>query len=91
MIRHITTKLRIALELVNRTVQLGIPFEAVVADNFYGEDRTLRRGLRNLKLGYALALKPVSRWWHRIGTDIDHCKKSHTRLAGRVQSNQDNG
>lgn len=62
------TKLRIALELVNRAVQLGIPFEAVVADNFYGEDRTFRQGLRDLHLGYALALKPSHSWWHRIGT-----------------------
>jgi SRSO17 transposase len=62
------TKLRIALELVNRAVQLGLPFEAVVADNFYGEDRTLRKGLRDLHLGYALALKPSHSWWHRIGT-----------------------
>ena len=62
------TKLRIALELVNRAVQLGIPFEAVVADNFYGEDRTLRKGLRDLHLGYVLALKPSHSWWHRIGT-----------------------
>jgi SRSO17 transposase len=52
------TKLRIALELVTHAVQLGIPFEAVVADNFYGEDRTLRQGFRDLKLGYVLALKP---------------------------------
>jgi len=62
------TKLKIALELVNRAVQLGIPFEAVVADNFYGEDRTLRQGLRDLRLGYDMALKPSHSWWHRIGT-----------------------
>ena len=62
------TKLRIALELVNRAVQLGIPFEAVVADNFYGEDRPLRKGLRDLHLGYVLALKPSHSWWHQIGT-----------------------
>jgi SRSO17 transposase len=62
------TKLRIALELVTRAVQGGIPFEAVVADNFYGEDRTFRQGLRELKLGYVLALKPSHSWWHKIGT-----------------------
>ena len=52
------TKLTIALELVDRASTQGIPFRAVVADNFYGEDRTLRTGLRTLKLGYVLALKP---------------------------------
>src|SRR6266851_6861558 len=62
------TKLTIALELVNRAHTEGIPFRAVVADNFYGEDRTLRTGLRALKLGYVLALKPSHDWWHRVGT-----------------------
>ncbi len=62
------TKLTIALELVDRAHTQGIPFRAVVADNFYGEDRTLRTGLRALKLGYVLALKPSHDWWHRVGT-----------------------
>ena len=62
------TKLKIALELVDRAHTQGIPFRAVVADNFYGEDRTLRTGLRALKLGYVLALKPSHNWWHRVGT-----------------------
>jgi hypothetical protein len=62
------TKLKIALELVDRAVKLGLPFEAVVADNFYGEDLTFRQGLRDLRLGYALALKPSHSWWHHIGT-----------------------
>jgi SRSO17 transposase len=62
------TKLTIALELVDRAHTQGIPFRAVVADNFYGEDRTLRTGLRALKLGYVLALKPSHDWWHRGGT-----------------------
>src|SRR6266852_1943825 len=62
------TKLTIALELVDRAHTEGISFRAVVADNFYGEDRTLRTGLRALKLGYVLALKPSHDWWHRKGT-----------------------
>ena len=62
------TKLKIALELVSRAHTEGISFRAVVADNFYGEDRTLRTGLRALKLGYVLALKPSHDWWHRVGT-----------------------
>jgi len=62
------TKLTIALELVDRAHAEGIPFRAVVADNFYGEDRSLRTGLRVLKLGYVLALKPSHDWWHRVGT-----------------------
>ena len=62
------TKLKIALELVDRAHTQAIPFRAVVADNFYGEDRTLRTGLRALKLGYVFALKPSHDWWHRVGT-----------------------
>jgi SRSO17 transposase len=40
------TKLKIALQLVEQAVEEGWPFRAVVADNFYGEDRGLKRGLR---------------------------------------------
>jgi hypothetical protein len=58
------TKLKIAVELVRRAVHVPIPFRAVVADNFYGEDRGFRRGLRDLQVGYVLALKPSHAWWH---------------------------
>jgi SRSO17 transposase len=44
------TKLKIAIELVKQAREQGIPFRAVVADNFYGEDRGLKRGLRELKV-----------------------------------------
>src|SRR5215469_15051759 len=43
------TKLKIGLELVRQAVQVPIPFRAVVADTFYGEDRGFRQGLRDLK------------------------------------------
>jgi len=62
------TKLKIALELVNRAVQAAIPFRAIVADNFYGEDRSLRKAFRALGLGYVMALKPSHDWWHQEGT-----------------------
>lgn len=58
------TKLKIAVELVRRAVHVPIPFRAVVADTFYGEDRGFRRGLRDLQVGYVLALKPSHAWWH---------------------------
>jgi hypothetical protein len=58
------TKLKIALELVRRAVHVPLPFRAVVADNFYGEDRGFRQGLRDLQVGYVLALKPSHAWWH---------------------------
>lgn len=52
------------MELVRRAVQAHIAFRAVVADSFYGEDRGFKQGLRALKVGYVLALKPSHAWWH---------------------------
>jgi hypothetical protein len=64
------TKLKIAKELVERTLEEGIPFRAVVADSFYGEDEDLKWALRELKVGYVLALKPSHSWLHREGEEI---------------------
>jgi SRSO17 transposase len=61
---HFRTKPKIALQLVERALQEGIPFRAVVADSLYGEDRGFRSGLRELKQPYVLALKPSHAWWH---------------------------
>ena len=58
------TKLKIAVELVSQAKQRPIPFRAVVADSFYGEDRGFRSGLEKLKVGYVLALKQSYSWWH---------------------------
>jgi SRSO17 transposase len=52
------TKLKRAVELVQRAGQARIPFRAVVADSFYGEDHGVKQGLRALGVGYVLALKP---------------------------------
>ncbi len=60
------TKLKLAVELVRRALETGFVFRAVVADSFYGEDRGVRQGLRDLKVGYVLALKPSHTWWHPI-------------------------
>src|SRR5204862_8193744 len=46
------TKLTIALQLVRRAMEVGIPFRAIVADNFYGEDRSLRKAFRELQKAY---------------------------------------
>jgi hypothetical protein len=62
------TKLKIARELVKLSgVEEGIPFRAVVADSFYGEDEDFKSSLEELGVGYALALKPSHAWWHKIG------------------------
>src|SRR5215472_4353758 len=62
------TKLKLAVELVRRALEAGFTFRAVVADSFYGEDRGVRQGLRDLQVGYVLALKPSHDWWHPIGS-----------------------
>jgi hypothetical protein len=58
------TKLKIALQLVQEAIEQGWPFRAMVADSFYGEDRTLRGELRTLAVPYVMALKPSHAWWH---------------------------
>src|ERR671917_1483643 len=51
------TKLQIAGRLVERSVGMGVPFRAVVADSFYGEDRGFKRSLEGLGVAYVLSLK----------------------------------
>ena len=62
------TKLAIAGELVAAAVADDLPFRAVVADSFYGEDAGFRRQLHELAVGYVLAFKPSHTWWHAVGT-----------------------
>ncbi len=62
------TKLKIAGQLVERSVAIGVGFRAVVADSFYGEDRGFRRCLERLGAGYVLSLKKSHCWWHLEGT-----------------------
>ena len=80
------TKLKIGLELVRQAVQVPIPFRAVVAETFYGEDRGESQGLRDLKVGYVLALKPAHAWWHpeaEIGSFQQAAQKAGWKGAER--------
>jgi len=61
------TKLEIAQRLVERSVVEGVPFRAVVADPFYGEDEGFRQALSGLGVGYVVALKKSHSWWHQEG------------------------
>jgi DDE superfamily endonuclease len=61
------TKLQLAVELMDAAITATISCRAVVADCFYGEDEGVKRGLRERRLGYVLALKPSHAWWHRAG------------------------
>jgi DDE superfamily endonuclease len=62
------TKPQIALELVTQAVKDELPFRAVVADSFYGENDGFRSGLTQKQLGYVLALRPSHAWWAPLGT-----------------------
>jgi hypothetical protein len=62
------TKPQIALQLVQEAIADGIPFRAVAADSFYGENDTFRGGLHGLGVGYVLALRPSHAWWAPVGT-----------------------
>jgi hypothetical protein len=61
------TKPRIALQLVDRAVEMGIPFRAVAADILYGEHREFRRGLEKRHVPYVLAVKPSYGWYLPTG------------------------
>ncbi len=60
-------KLRLAGELVARAGAAGLPFRAVVADRFYGEDAGFRQRRHELRVGDVLALTPSHGWWQQEG------------------------
>jgi SRSO17 transposase len=69
------TKLKIASELVGfSAVEEDIPFKAVVADSFYGEDEDFKCSLEDLGVGYVLALRPSHAWWHKVGEIVSPCE-----------------
>jgi DDE superfamily endonuclease len=61
------TKPHIALQLVERAIEMELPFRAVVADILYGEHREFRRGLQDRRIPYVLALKPSYSWYLPTG------------------------
>jgi len=46
---------------------MGVPFRAVVADCFYGEDQEFKRSVGELGVRYVLAFKKSHCWWHMEG------------------------
>jgi len=80
------TKLTIALQLVQQAREQAWPFRAVVADSFYGEDRGLRTGLRQLQVPYVMALNPSHAWWHPEG--VAGSLQEVAREAGWVSAEQ---
>lgn len=80
------TKPHIALQLVQQAIQQAWPFQAVVADSLYGEDRGLRNRLRQLSVPYVLALNPSHAWWHPEG--VAGSLQEVAREAGWVSAEQ---
>jgi SRSO17 transposase len=60
-------KPHIAMELVERALEMGLPFRAVVGDILYGEHRKFKEGLEEKGIPYVLSLKPSHTWWHPMG------------------------
>ncbi len=54
---------QIAVELIERAVNLQWPCRAVVAEAFYGENESFHLGLHRLQVGLVVALKPSHAWW----------------------------
>ena len=54
------TKPQLAVELIDAALDAGFSFRVVVADCFYGENRTFEGALTEAGLPYVLALKPSS-------------------------------
>src|SRR5947209_5241064 len=75
------TKLAIAVELVQQAVNAGIPFRAVVADCFYGEDHGVQQGIRGLGKGYVLAQSLVRGEIAEIGVDLSTKSGFRTVIA----------
>jgi hypothetical protein len=61
------TKPQIALQLVERAIEVELPFRAVVGDILYGEHREFRRALQSRGIPYVLAVKPSYSWYLPTG------------------------
>jgi DDE superfamily endonuclease len=57
------TKPQLAVDLVDRALDLGVPFRAVVADSVYGESAAFEGELWGAGLPYVLAVRPSRGSW----------------------------
>src|SRR3712207_177812 len=71
------TKPRIALHLVERAIEMKLPFRAVVADILYGEHREFRRGLeektRTIRAGREVFLRLAPPYGRRSANGAAAC------------------
>jgi SRSO17 transposase len=73
------TKIELAMDLIARAVEDGIPGEVVLADAAYGRARAFRDFVRNQQLDYAVAVDADGRVWllDESGRDPDAVTVSH--------------
>ncbi len=57
------TKIEIAMHMVERAIENGIPPGVVLADSFYGDSSELRGHVRSLGLDYLVAVETRTRVW----------------------------
>jgi len=57
------TKVELALDMVRRAVEDGVPTGIVLADSFYGDEPRFRSEVRALGLDYAVGVKSDCRVW----------------------------
>lgn len=57
------TKEELALEMIERAVEAGVPGDIVLADSFYGRSKRFRERLRDLGFDYALGVMPTQPLW----------------------------
>jgi SRSO17 transposase len=84
------TKPMIALALVEQARAQHLPFQAVVADAFYGSHIDFRANLLTMDVGYVLAEKPSHAWWHAEGEvgsvyELAQAAPWHAAQPGRWQ------
>lgn len=76
------TKIDLALTLIDRAVALGLPFRAVLVDNWYGSNPAFIAALDDRKLPYVAELKPSQRIFARLAGDLDsHEHRLHETLS----------
>lgn len=64
------TKIDLALELVERAVERGLPLRAVVADNWFGSNKRFIKTLEQRDRPYVVDLKPSQRVFVRLKDDL---------------------
>lgn len=78
------TKPELALEMIERAVMQNVPCGVVLADAFYGDEPSFRRGVRALGLHYAVGVKSDNRVWHL--DKRDRCRGEPMTVAELVRT-----